>query len=240
MSESSLTSKVPSSKLFWLLLAGLSAACGSEGPRSSGAASADFLSGRAVIVDGDTLDIGATRVRLEGIDAPESSQTCEQANGKSWPCGKIASQSLARLIEGAEVTCASQGTDKYGRMLGLCATRSVDLNQAMIKAGMAWAFVKYSTRYVSEEATARSQKAGVWQGQAQAPWDYRQNRWQVAETKAPDGCAIKGNISSKGRIYHMPWNAWYGKVTINAGAGERWFCSEAEAQAAGWRAAQGA
>jgi endonuclease YncB( thermonuclease family) len=221
------------------------AACSSEPANTlsegnGDARTAPFLSGRAVVIDGDTLDIGATRVRLEGIDAPEASQTCQQADRHPWPCGRVSSQTLARLIDKAEVTCTTEGTDKYGRMLGLCATPQVVLNKTMVETGMAWAFVKYSTRYAGEEEVARRSKTGVWQGPAQAPWDYRQNRWQVAEVKAPEGCAIKGNISDQGRIYHMPWSPWYGKVTINAKAGERWFCSEAEAEAAGWRAARGA
>ena len=215
------------------------AACSSSEPEPRPDENAT-ISGRAVVIDGDTIDIGATRVRLEGIDAPERSQTCMRADGRDWACGRAATQGLTKFIAGHHVSCTSQGTDKYGRTLGLCQVGDTSINQAMIKSGMAWAFVKYSTRYLADEADAQAAHLGVWQGHSEAPWDYRSKRWQSAEVKSPDGCAIKGNVSAKGRIYHMPWNPWYSKVTINAAQGERWFCSEAEAQSAGWRAANGA
>ena len=72
----------------------------------------------------------------------------------------------------------------------------------------------------------------------QAPWDYRAKRWAAAEQKAPEGCAIKGNITKNGRIYHMPWSPWYAQIKIDADKGKRWFCTEAEALAAGWRPVQ--
>lgn len=195
------------------------------------------LSGRAVVVDGDTLDVGGKRVRLEGIDAPEMSQTCKRADDRPWDCGREAAGELAKLVEGRHVTCRSEGLDKYDRTLGVCSVDGRNLNAEMVQRGLAWAFVKYSSTYVAEEAKARDARAGVWQGEAQTPWFYRENRWVAAQDRAPDGCAIKGNISENGRVYHMPWSPWYGRVKVDAGRGERWFCSEAEAQTAGWRAA---
>jgi hypothetical protein len=91
---------------------------------------------------------------------------------------------------------------------------------------------------VTVEADARTRKVGVWQGPAEAPWDFRHGEWKTAEVAAPKNCAIKGNISSHGHIYHMPWSPWYDRVRIDESRGERWFCSEAEAQAAGWRPAR--
>ena len=196
------------------------------------------VSGFATVVDGDTLDIGGHRIRLEGIDAPEKAQTCQKQNGATWPCGDAAARLLTKLVAGQTIDCTSEGTDKYQRMLGLCVADGRDINEAMVEQGLAWAFVKNSTRYVAIEHDAKSSKRGVWQGRAEEPWIYREHRWQSAETKAPSGCAIKGNVTAKGRIYHMPWSPWYGKVTINSAAGERWFCSESEAQAAGWRASK--
>jgi hypothetical protein len=67
--------------------------------------------------------------------------------------------------------------------------------------------------------------------------EFRDKRWASAETAAPNGCAIKGNVTAHGHIYHMPWSPWYGKVRIDPTKGERWFCSESEAKAAGWRPA---
>jgi len=104
-----------------------------------------------------------------------------------------------------------------------------------VRHGHAWAFVKYSGSYVKEEAEARRERAGIWQGEATPAWEYRQQRWAKAEGGAPDGCAIKGNVTAHGKIYHMPWSPWYDQIKIDQAKGRRWFCSEAEAIAAGWR-----
>jgi endonuclease YncB( thermonuclease family) len=195
----------------------------------------DGVTGQARVIDGDTLEISGTHVRLEGIDAPESAQTCSRRFVGTWACGKVAARELASLTEGREIACERSGTDKYGRMLGVCFVDGHDINAEMVRKGLAWAFVRYSSAYVSEEAQARAAKVGVWQGKSEPAWDFRANRWASAESAAPNGCAIKGNISSNGRIYHMPWSPWYGKVHIETSKGERWFCSEQQAVAAGWR-----
>ena len=69
-------------------------------------------------------------------------------------------------------------------------------------------------------------------------WEYRAQRWTAAEPQAPHGCAIKGNVTRNGRIYHMPWSPWYAQIRIEPDKGKRWFCTEAEALAAGWRPVQ--
>lgn len=195
------------------------------------------LAGAAVVVDGDTLDIAGERVRLEGVDAPEMSQSCQRADGQDWACGREAHRLLSGLTDGQTVACDRKGADKYGRTLAVCYVAGDDINAVLVKSGLARAFVKYSDAYTAEEAAARSARAGLWQGEHTSPWDYRQNRWQTAEVKAPSGCAIKGNVSNRGQIYHVPWSAWYDKVKVEPARGERWFCSEAEALAAGWRPA---
>ncbi len=193
--------------------------------------------GVARVVDGDTIDVAGERIRLEGIDAPETGQSCQTAGGQAWPCGKVASEKLRTLIGKSTVSCSERGRDRYDRVLAYCSAGDVALNEAMVASGYAWAFVKYSRAFVSVEAAARDARIGVWQGSAQAPWDYRAGAWQVAESAAPKGCAIKGNISDQGYIYHLPWSPWYAKVRVDTGRGERWFCSEAEAIDAGWRPA---
>ena len=197
----------------------------------------ESFAGQASVVDGDTIDIGGQRIRLEGIDAPEVAHVCQRADGRDWPCGRVALKALKVLIGNNEVVCDSDGKDKYGRVLAICFADGRDLNASMVTAGLAWAFVRYSQTYAGEEAKARQALVGVWEGIAQAPWDFRQSGWKAAETTAPKGCAIKGNVSSKGHIYHMPWSPWYDRVTIEARRGEHWFCSENEAKAAGWRPA---
>jgi len=85
------------------------------------------------------------------------------------------------------------------------------------------------------QQAARQSKRGIWAGSAEPPWDFRKSKWQIAGARAPAGCPIKGNISANGRIYHTPWSPHYARTRINEAAGERWFCSEDEAMAAGWR-----
>lgn len=189
------------------------------------------------VIDGDTIHVGDTRVRLEGIDAPESNQTCKRMTGEDWACGTEATRAMRAMAEGREVTCRNHGLDKYGRTLGTCFVDGRDINAAMIKLGLAWAYVKYSTVYVTQEAQARTAKIGIWQGEALPAWDFRARAWSLTEEQAPAGCPIKGNITANGHIYHMPWSAWYDKVRIDGHPGKRWFCSETEAQQAGWRPA---
>lgn len=216
-----------------------------------GAPAATFVSGPARVVDGDTLVIGETRIRLEGIDAPESAQTCGRRWFGTWPCGQDATDHLVRLVRDRLVQCDNLGTDAYGRMLGICRTEGLELNADMVRNGLAWAFIKYSSRLVEAEAGARALRVGIWQGDATPAWVWRAQRWSRAVSDAlpnttpdtppatPTECVIKGNITRNGQIYHMPWSAWYAKTRIEQARGERWFCSEAEAISAGWRPALG-
>lgn len=198
-------------------------------------AAREAVTGHARVIDGDTIELSDARVRLEGIDAPEAGQSCPRRSAGSWACGKVAARKLAGLIDGRNLRCESRGTDSYGRILGVCFVDGRDLNAQMVRQGYAWAFVKYSDTYVSEEAEARAEHTGIWQAKAEPAWEYRAKRWAGAEQTAPEGCAIKGNVSANGHIYHMPWSPWYGRVSIDKSKGERWFCSEADALAAGWR-----
>ncbi len=203
-----------------------------------GAAPTGKVTGIATVIDGDTIAIGDTRIRLEGIDAPEAAQSCGRRWFGTWACGRAAADELAKLTARQTVTCESKGADKYDRVLGTCYVNGADINAEMVRRGMAWAFVKYSTTYAAVETEAKAHKAGVWQGDAQPPWEFRHSRWTSVENTAPAGCAIKGNITKNGRIYHMPWSPWYDQIKIEPDKGKRWFCSEAEAAAAGWRPVQ--
>lgn len=196
------------------------------------------LEGSAVVVDGDTIEINGERVRLEGIDAPEVAQTCSKDTGEPWDCGLEASEVLRALISSKSVSCDRVGQDKYGRTLGLCFADADELNAAMVRTGYAWAFIKYSQAYVIAEKEAQALRAGIWQGTAIPAWEFRHRPDRVADASAPAGCLIKGNVSKKGQIYHTQASAWYGKVKVDESRGERWFCSEGEAVAAGWRAAE--
>jgi endonuclease YncB( thermonuclease family) len=199
---------------------------------------ANAITGIARVIDGDTISVGELRIRLEGIDAPEAGQSCQRRWAVSWACGSAATTALEKLVGGKTVQCERRGADKYGRTLGVCFVRGRDVNAQMVRQGHAWAFVKYSTSYVKEEASAKAERLGIWQGESVPAWEYRQRHWTTAELQAPEGCAIKGNITRSGRIYHMPWSPWYGQIKIEPAKGKRWFCSETEAIAAGWRPVQ--
>jgi len=183
------------------------------------------------IVDGDTIDVDGVRMRINAIDAPEQGQKCG-----TWSCGKAATAELAKLIGENDPKCNVLGDDGMGRKIATCFVGKTNLGREMVRSGFAWAFVKYSDEYISDEADAQRQNLGIWATVSIPPWEYRAIRWAVAKQEAPDGCPIKGNISKNGMIYHAPWSPWYEKTSINETKGERWFCSEEEAVANGWRA----
>lgn len=223
---------------FWGAISGLSCIALASLPNVSAAGdrgSAE-VSGPARVVDGDTVEIQHVRIRLEGIDAPERAQRCRRAwVPVSWRCGRTATRALKHLVKGHEVRCVSRGFDSYNRMIATCFVDGQDINAAMVRRGHAWAFTKYSQTYVVEESDARRESRGVWRAKNEPPWEYRAKKWAASEQTAPEDCPIKGNISANGRIYHMPWSPWYKHVRVDTRAGERWFCSEADARAAGWR-----
>ena len=185
------------------------------------------------VVDGDTLIYGQEKIRLHGIDAPELAQTCG-----TWKCGEASKAFLQQLVAGQNVHCHAQGRDGYDRLIAACRTNNGDIGDAMVSNGYAWAFVKYSDDYKDQEARAKRKRVGIWQQPSLPAWDYRAAKWTVSQQKAPKGCPIKGNISRNGKIYHTPWSQWYDRTKISQNKGERWFCNEAEAIAAGWRPAQ--
>jgi len=212
------------------LVLGLSCGCGSA---------ADVIDGPATITDGDTIRVGDTRIRLDGIDAPETAQMCNAARGGTWPCGIEATRALRYAIAGHDVSCQPVTLDRYGRTVARCFVGTTDIQAHMVRQGLAWAFVKYSSDYVPEETEARAAHRGIWQADTQKAWDYRATRWAEWDKSAPEGCPIKGNINSHGeKIYHTPWSRDYAKVKMDLAKGKMWFCSEGEAEKAGWRAAR--
>jgi endonuclease YncB( thermonuclease family) len=219
------------------------------------------LSGTARALDGDTLDLstdrGVVRIRLQGIDAAEGGQRCNMRWIGTWDCGRAATIALEQLVAGNSVVCDTEGVDKYGRTLGVCHAAGRTINGDLVREGLAWAFVQYSTRFAAEEAEARHARRGIWQAATQTPWDWRaaqrgQQPASLHETTrpraptgqqqraeaAPANCDIKGNVTRNGeRIYHTASSPWYERVRMSLGMGRRWFCSETEARAAGWRPA---
>jgi len=222
-------------------------------------AQAADLSGVPRIVDGDTLAIGSTTGRLEGIDAPETEQVCLNANGVHWACGIDARDQLVAHIAGREINCTSSGLDVYRRTLAICHLAGEDLNGWLVQQGWALAYVKYSSTYRQVEEDARANLRGLWQGAFIAPWDWRHRNNKTVifgafsvpidaqaillGSSATEGapspeCTIKGIISRNGeRIYHTEHQSSYGRIRMDKGGGRRWFCSPEEAEAAGWRRA---
>ena len=197
--------------------------------------------------DGDSLTVGSREVRLFGIDAPEFDQTCTR-KGASWSCGTKAADHLSRLVTGRDVRCRLVSTDQYGRSVSRCTVGTTDINAEMVESGFATAFRQYSSDYVAAEARAKSAKRGIWSGTFEAPSAYRREERQVHATRhtrpartagrstdwgGRSRCVIKGNQNRRGQwIYHLPGMPYYDQTRA-----EQLFCSEAEAQAAGYRRA---
>lgn len=190
------------------------------------------------VIDGDTIDVGAVRIRLHGIDAPERDQPCTTTSGQNWACGDWVTRQVRDLFEGTQARCAQVDTDRYGRVVARCAARGRDIGQTLVQGGIAYAYRRYSTEYVAHEAAAEAANRGIHAFVLQSPARYRVTRIKGRLPNDPN-CQIKGNISSSGvRIYHLPGQAFYDRTGISAAKGERWFCSEAQARASGWRAAR--
>ena len=203
------------------------------------------VSGWVQVIDGDTIEVAGTRIRLFGIDAPERGQGC-QDEGELWACGGLARLRLEDRISGHTVVCEERDQDRYGRIVAVCRADGEDLNAWMVSQGWALAYRRYSQAYVDEEADAKAARRGVWRGDFVPPWDWRRGmRLPTLETnratpraanRGNSRCRIKGNISRDGtRIYHVPGGHYYDRTRIITSKGERCFSSEAEARAAGWR-----
>ena len=191
------------------------------------------------MIDGDTLEINGQRIRLHGIDAPESRQLCH-LDGKPWMCGKDAANALAEKISRRPVTCEELDRDRYKRIVAMCLVAGEDIGEWMVVNGWATAYYLYSYEYSRAEHRAKMARRGIWASEFEKPWEWRKRqKIKAPDTTAPSGCRIKGNINRKGeRIFHLPGGRWYDQTRIDPARGERWFCSETAARAAGWRRAR--
>lgn len=146
--------------------------------------------GAVTVLDGDTLKIAGVNYRLHGIDAPEKAQHC-QRDGIEWLCGQEAAGYLRRLIRGRAVTCTEKDRDRYGRVVAVCHAGETDLNRAMVRAGLAWAYLAYSRDYEAAEWEAQILRNGVWAPsvQAEPAWDWRRER---RAKPAPNPARIRG------------------------------------------------
>ncbi|NOD48265.1 thermonuclease family protein [Ruegeria sp. HKCCD5849] len=199
------------------------------------ALAAQRFMGQIHVIDADTWGVGGVRVRLHGIDAPEIDQSCHDTEGSRWPCGAWVTQVVRQRYQGKTATCVPLDRDRYGRVVAKCTSGGQDAADQLVRQSLAFACLKYSSAYASVERDAKSRKLGLHQQYIQVPWVHR----AAGKSRSTVSCRIKGNISAKGdRIFHVPGQNFYAKTEIDMSRGEHWFCSAAEARAAGWRASQ--
>ena len=138
-----------------------------------GTAQAAAMAGRTSVIDGDTLEMHGQRLRLHGIDAPESSQSCYLPHGRAWRCGHTAALRLRDFIGNRTVTCARKGQDRYGRMVAVCLAGGEDLGAWLVEHGWALAYARYSGAYVERQKRAECGRVGIWQSRFRKPWEWR-------------------------------------------------------------------
>lgn len=222
------------------------------------------LAAGAIVRDGHTIQLGEVAYRLDGVDAPELDQTCIDDHADPWTCGIEARDQLTKLVNGRNVRCDDLGQDKTRRRhIGICTAEgeAASLNQQLAKQGFAISAepaLKLHAR--DEEAGARADSRGLWKGCFVAPQDFRAGKKdgplmgsacradRDKEIRAalfpedmaqPPACPIKGKLSLRARftgnvgVYHLQGCRSYAGL----GNPDRWFCSEDDAQAAGFRRA---
>ena len=129
------------------------------------------------VSDGDTLRAGRLRLRLHGVDAPERKQLCSTASEQDYPCGLRATEWLKeRARPGQRLSCTILDIDRYRRLIVRCHKDGVDLNHALVQAGWAVAYTRFSDDYLQAEYEARESKAGLWQGRFVRPELWRQQQ----------------------------------------------------------------
>jgi endonuclease YncB( thermonuclease family) len=197
-----------------------------------------IVEGRAVVLAADRLKVGETVVRLDGIEAPIREQRCQRPGNRNWKCGEAAVGALDRIVTGRVLTCDIGKPDGNGVSAGSCRDGSGDIGARLVRGGHVFAADGLRLHYRTEEEAARLAKAGLWASQnPQRPAAWREQVWTEASRSAPNGCPIKGRVRSGERVYVKPGTPDYDRVRVNAARGGRWFCSEDEARAAGWRLA---
>ena len=180
------------------------------------------ITGVPKIREGDQVQIGTTRIRLGGIDAPSTDQLCLNTKGERWTCGVAARDELIKHAGGKSWTCHTRTTDRRGRTVARCEVDGEDIQKWLVSSGWALAYTRVSHDYEADEKAAREAKAGMWQGAFIAPWDWRVRNKKTADPRrhqaaakahaillasasgtvapSPD-CTIKGNVNSRRRMH---------------------------------------
>jgi endonuclease YncB( thermonuclease family) len=206
--------------------------------------------------DADSMTLDGRTYRLDGIDAPEIDQTRIDGEGETYPCGRVAVQVRKEFIAGRTIHCDDLGPDPaYSSWrIGQCSVGEIELNRWLVKEGWAINFEPYARgRFKGEEDGARVDHLGIWEGCFVAPRDFRRQNKRTpqllgsscppdareklfaAEVPMPPGCETKGKYALRAwphwSIFHVPGCGSYGRTRKP----DRWFCSEEEARAAGFR-----
>ena len=126
------------------------------------------------VIDGDTISINSSKIRLHGIDAPELDQKCLYEK-KQWSCGQDSKYFLKNLIYKNILNCKTKGKDKYKRYIAVCYLEDININQELVKSGWAIAYKYYSKDYIRDEKIAKDNKNGIWKGEFIEPYIYRKN-----------------------------------------------------------------
>ncbi len=133
------------------------------------------VAGVASVIDGDTIEVHGQRIRLHGIDAPESRQLC-RLDGKPWQCGKDAANALAEKIARRSVTCEDLGRDHHQRIIARCTVAGEDMGEWMVAQGWAVAYYLFSYEYSRAEHRAESARRGIWASEFVKPWEWRRGK----------------------------------------------------------------
>ena len=140
---------------------------------------AETLVGNPEILDGDTVHFVRLRerVRLEGVDTPESRQQCLDAGGKRYSCGQSATDALKGFIGSRSLRCEGSKRGRYGRLIAVCFDADgTDVNGWLVSQGWALAYRRYSKRYIPQEEMARKGRRGIWAGRFTKPWQWRRGK----------------------------------------------------------------
>ena len=128
-----------------------------------------------IVTDGDTIRIGDERIRFSGIDAPEIKQTCIYQEIE-FKCGEFSKNLLIEKISNQEVSCIRENTDQYGRTLAECFVGKDSLSSYLVREGYAFAYRKYSDKFIPDEEYAQSKGNGMWSMDFMFPWDFRKSQ----------------------------------------------------------------
>jgi endonuclease YncB( thermonuclease family) len=150
---------------------------------------ADNLAGQASVIDGDTIEIHGTRIRLWGVDAAESSQLCRDDDSLQYRCGARAANELDAFIARRPVDCSPVSLDQYRRTVAVCSIDGVDLGEWLVRNGLALDWPKYSKgKYDQAQREADHEGRGMWKGSYVEPWLFRAC---IRQGGKPGGCSGK-------------------------------------------------